>query len=354
MREEELNPKLPEEAEVASVLAEAGPRPEVPAEHLAAIRATAHAAWREKVGEADRPRPAGSAPASNLRHFPPAPARRATWPLLVALAASLLLAVGLGLWLRRSAPDPGAPTPAQVVVARVQAVAGAVRTNNLVVAVGEELPAGATLESDASGHASLRLTEGIELRLGHGTRLTLRSPSELELSSGAVYADTGSVHGATLAVVTALGTARDIGTRFAVALPTTGTLQVRVRDGAVEVTQESGVLRAAGGEELTLHEHGEPERRELAPFGPEWDWVREAAPPFVTEGQSLAAMLEWAARETGWEIRFESPELAADKAGVRFEGRAELRPDRSLLAFLPSFGLEGELLDNALTLRGRD
>lgn len=342
-----------EERELAAWLAEAGPRPEVPAEHLAAIRATAHAAWKQKVGEADRPLPSGSVSPSNLRHFPPTAPRRSRWPLVAALAASLLLAAGLGLWLRRAPPDPGASTVAPVVVARVLNHKGPVLHGSRALRAGEELLAGATLESDASGRASLLLASGVELRLDHGTRLTLRTSSEVELSTGAVYADTGPAHGAALAVVTALGTARDIGTRFLVALPDTGTLQVRVRDGAVEVAQAGGAHHASGGEELTLHEKGEPERRALPAFGPDWNWVRDAAPSFVTESRTLGAMLDWAARETGWTIRFESPELAAAKAGVRFQGRAELRPDRSILAFLPSFGLEGELEAETLTLRER-
>ena len=70
------------------------------------------------------------------------------------------------------------------------------------------------------------------------------SPSEIELSAGAVYIDTGS-ESARFAVRTPLATARDLGTQFEVRL-LDDTLRLRVRSGIVEL--KDGV-RAAGGRE---------------------------------------------------------------------------------------------------------
>jgi hypothetical protein len=80
--------------------------------------------------------------------------------------------------------------------------------------------------------------------------------------------------------------------------------------------------------------------------------VLEAAAGFEIEGQTLQDLLDWVARETGWQVRFADAELAASaKEIVLHGGIGNLRPDQAPFAVLPGAGLEGELSRGVLTIR---
>lgn len=347
---ETKEPNGHEEETVRRLIEGAGRRPELPAAHLEAIIGAAGAAWREHVSRsADRG------------------ARRSFAPVWAALAATLLVALGLTWWWTR-------PRPVDVpqMVARVESLSGPARLTSgegqAAVAVGRALPAGAFLQTGgpggtAPGRMSLRLHTGAVLRLDEGTRLRLVSASLLVLESGAVYADTEpgagreSAGGEPLAVRTALGTARDIGTRFAVRVggPEPGVLEVRVREGTVRVERGERSYSATGGEELVLRRGGAVERRAVPIHGPGWEWTLEAAPSFDAEGRTVAELLDWVARETGWRVRFPDPAVADAAGEIVLQGSlAGVRPDQAPFAVLPAAGLEAELRDGVLVVRRSD
>lgn len=361
--------------EVGRLIETAGPRPEIPAADVAAITAAARAAWRHKVEGGDvLPMSEHSA----RRPVEPRVARRPDhprWVLASGLAALLAIAAGLGWWV---ASEPGVLAPAEV--ARIELVRGGLSlavegARPRPLAAGEALGAGAVVATaDGGGGATLRLASGTSLRLDSGTRVRLSSAGELDLAAGAIYADTGGGGGA-LAVHTAVGTARDVGTRFAVRLvdesamggvaPGAGptrvsaalgdaraAMRVRVREGLVAVEWDGESQRAAAGEEVVLHADGSLDRRLAALHGDDWEWVVATAPGFAIEGRSLAEMLDWVAAETGWGVRYADAGLAAAATSIELHGDiGDLRPDQAAFAVLPGAGLEGELADGVLTVR---
>ncbi len=337
-------PPLADDAEVRRLLEAAGPRPPVPEEDLAAIAAGARWAWEAQVRRQ---------------------AKRRRWPARAvvawaALAAMLVLSLGLGWWL--ASRQEAAPA----MVAQVEALTGPVRLElegkpARRLAVGESIPHGAVLRTGSGGgepasRASLRLAGGATLRVDVATRLRFAAADLVDLRAGAVYADTGpnGEAGAALAVRTALGTARDVGTQFAVRLEAAApaAMRVRVRDGAVVVERAGRSYRTATGQELVLQEDGAVRRLAVPAYGPGWEWVMAAGTGFEIEGRSLRELLDWVARETGWQVRFADPGLAAAAERILLHGDpGPLRPDEAPFLVLPGAGLEGELQNGELTVR---
>jgi ferric-dicitrate binding protein FerR (iron transport regulator) len=301
-----------EEEAVARLLAEAGSRPPIPPEDLAAISAAARSAWQMEV-----------------RRRAAARRRRASWTVVsVAAAALLALAVGFAWWSGALSRGPAwieaANGPLQLTWEN-----GAWRKVSRGTAV---LPGVATL------------------RLEGGTRARFTAASTLELAAGAVYFDSGPANASHLVVETAYGTARDVGTRFEVRLAEA--MVVRVRDGRVSVASHGLSQVAAAGQQLVLHEDGRVERREIAPYGPGWEWVLAAAGPFAVEGRTVPELLDWVTRETGWQVRYADEELAAKAREIVLHGRmGTLRPDQAPFVLLPGAGLEGKLHGDTLEIR---
>lgn len=289
-----------EEEQVRHLLEEAGPRPEVPPEDLAKIKAAFRAEWQE-----------------HLRR------RRSPDRRLWLLAASVVLALGLGWWLWPAAPA--------VPVARVESS-------------GETIRGGAKVETGESP-AAFRLAGGSSLRLDAGSRVRLVSASEVWLERGAVYLDSEGV--GTVAIHTPLGTVTEVGTQFEVRLLGSA-VRVRVREGAVRVDSH----QADAGTELTLRADGSVTRSRIAAYGPPWSWVLKAAPPLRIEGLTLEEVLEGVVRETGWTVRYEDPGIAASAGEIVVHGDVgHLAPDQALEVVLPGAGLDHRVVDGVLILR---
>lgn len=282
-----------EEEQVRRLLEEGGPRPEVPPEDLAKIKAAFRAEWKEHVRR-----------------------RRSPDRRLWLLAASVLLAIGLGWWLWPAASKPS----------------------------GERIAEGDLLET-REAPAAFRLEGGSSLRLDAGSRVRLVSASEIRLERGAVYLDSEGT--SKVAVLTPLGTVTELGTRFEVRLLEPA-VRVRVREGAVRVESH----RADAGTELTLQADGSVIRGRIAAYGPPWSWVVKAAPPLRIEGRTLAEVLDRITRETGWTLRYEDPRLAASAGEIVVHGDVgHLAPDQALDVVLPGAGLDYRVVDGVLILR---
>lgn len=335
-----------DEARVGELLEAAGARPEVPREDLEEIVSAARAEWRARWGR-DEVSPGGRTPGRG-------------WTAAAAvLAATLAVAVGLAWWWQASRPGSG-QLP---VVARVEAVSGPVQLGGDDVdprelSAGDPVPADALLRTGGAGtgplgRASLRLTDGTTVRVDAASRLRLVATGVLDLERGALYVDTGTAIGSTggIEVRTPLGTARDVGTQFAVR-SVTGSVRVQVRDGAVEVERGEATYRAGPGEEVVLRGDGPVERREIPPHGRLWEWVIEAAPPFDLEGRTLAELLDWVSHETGWRVLFEDDALAGSADEIVLHGSlGDLRPDQAAFTVLPGAGLTAELRGGVLVVR---
>jgi hypothetical protein len=54
-----------------------------------------------------------------------------------------------------------------------------------------------------------------------------------------------------------------------------------------------------------------PERDQIATYGPEWSWMAELPRPFILEGSTLRAFLDWVSREQGWRWQYEDQSIRA-------------------------------------------
>ncbi|GMU65559.1 MAG: hypothetical protein AMXMBFR36_18330 [Acidobacteriota bacterium] len=306
----------PSAEQIAALVAGAGPRPEPPEADLLRIREAARAEWRRRYAEV------GARPSPTVG-----------W---LALAASVLLAVTL-IWLatRRS------PAPVSELVAEVEVVHGTVRPAGLEA--GGALVAGSRLETGAgteAGAVGLRLAGGARLRLDAGTSLGLDSARSVRLDRGAVYVDSDGVPGGGVVVETALGTVREIGTRFEVRLaPLAGGLIVGVRDGRVAIERGGSSREVGAGERLELAADGTVTLRALAADDPDWSWI-SAASGLDIEGRTLGELLARYTAATGRPARFADAELEAEAAGVVLHGSVSgLGPDEILEAAVAGAGL---------------
>jgi hypothetical protein len=332
-----------DELELGRLLAEAGRRPALPAAELASVREAVRAAWRRRTP--------GAAPATCTTP------RRSRTPWIAALAAGVLVAVGIAWWWS------GRPQPPAPVLATLEMVKGDVRLfaagdARPSPAVGAPLRAGAELRTSAAtsgqaGFAALRLAGGGSLRLDAGSRVRLLGPATVALDEGALYADSG-VGGAAAGIVvrTPLGDVRELGTQFTVRVaPGAREVRVQVREGAVLAAVGGGEHTARAGEELTVDARGRSARRAIAGVGPRWAWVLAASPAFASEGRMVRDLLDWSARETGWRLHFEDGAERIAASTVLHGEVGALPADRAPFAVLPGAGLEAELRDGTLIVR---
>jgi hypothetical protein len=145
---------------------------------------------------------------------------------------------------REALPDGGLASPGEPI-AVVEAVAGAAGVQQ-----ADAVRAGQWVETGPEARVALRTTGAASLRLDRDSRMRALSSTLIELSSGAMYVDTGDSHG-NVEVRTPLGTVRDIGTQFEVRL-VAASLRVRVRTGTVELRDGSRSISAQPGTEITF------------------------------------------------------------------------------------------------------
>jgi hypothetical protein len=366
---------------IGRLIESAGPRPPIAREDLDAIALSARAAWQAR-GSAERS--ADGAPAL-LDRRPTASRAGSRGAVVLALAAAIgALVFGLRAW--RTSVEHG--TPAAVAARRVATVAagsGPLRVEvggvERLIEIGGEVASGAVVRTasgsvtpvgEESARGALRLESGAEIRIDSGSAARLVSPSRIDLLAGAIYADTeadaatnatdaAGEAASALEVHTVAGTARDVGTRFMVRVSGASeapALQVMVRAGAVMVERDGESETANRGEQIRARAGGAMARGPAEPYGAEWDWVIDAAPPFEVAGRSIAEIMDWVSRETGWTVRYEDAALAeAARRMIQEASRAQvavaLRPDQAPFVLLAGANLEGHLESGVLTIRRR-
>lgn len=348
-----------DEAVVAGLLAAAGRRPELPADELAQVRAMVRRAWQERAVSTAAPEPPEAPMMATAQAAPVAHPRwtqRRAVVLGMALAASVAIAIGIAWWRNVR------PLPVRTLVARVETVRGEVQIAGAgeawrALAAGTMVPAGSELRSgEASGgqgsFASLRLAGDGSVRLDAGTRLRVLTAEKLALDEGAVYVDSGPAAASKVTVRTPLGDVRELGTQFTVRLAAGAReLRVRVREGAVATAAGGRSHTAHAGEELVLDRKGHAAVHAAPSSGDDWAWVLAAAPPFAGEGRTVAELLEWVSRETGWRLRYEGDAQREAATAVLHGAVGTLPPDRAAFALLPGAGLEAEREGGTLVVR---
>lgn len=275
--------------------------------------------------------------------------RRRTWTLRAA-AGVLAAAAAVALYSNRP------PAPA-ATVARLERAIGAVdqapsRTAAWTPLRDDTAPitAGSRLRARAHSKAGLLLADGTSLRLAADTEIEIETVDSVVLRDGVIYVDTGRGAGTGLAIVTANGTARDVGTQFEVA-SRGQELRLRVRDGRVLLS--SGELQAAGraGEEIAITGDGPWQTRRFAPADPYWQWVEAVAPAPDIDGAPVRTLLDWVMRETGRPLRFASPAVERLASTTRLHGTIRhMAPMDALAATLATTDLEFHVLADGTIL----
>ena len=155
-----------------------------------------------------------------------------------------------------------------------------------------------------------------------------------------------------LEVVTSHGLVREIGTQFEV-MSTSAALRVRVREGSVAIEREPQApgLTGAAGEQLRLDSTGDVERSAFSPFDPAWSWAVALADVPPIDGRPLVELLDWVARETGYELQFADSGAENRARDVTLRGNLEnATPLEALEAALATTDLEHVAQDDGVLL----
>jgi len=318
--------------EVRELMEKAGPRPEIPSEDLARIKAAARNVWDERQRE-----------------------RRFLSLRLLALAAAVVVAV-IG-WLvvgAQKSRSVESRTIARCVLVTGDVVAAAPDEGDAQVTPSSEFREGTRIQV-RNGLMTLQTSDGGSVRFAPATNAVLMTETRVALARGAVYVDTQGRAGS-IEIVTPFGTARDIGTQFQVRVDETAeTMRVSVREGEVIVRQNGTELSVVEGQGVVLKAGEEVKRAEVATWGEEWSWVVDAAPRFEIEGRTLSDYLDWVSRETGLRVQLDDPMLARVVGETTLHGSTgDLRPNEAVLVVLRGAGLEGEIANGVLTVRPGD
>jgi ferric-dicitrate binding protein FerR (iron transport regulator) len=321
-----------DDSDIARVLRASGGRASPSDEMTRAVYEAVHAEWRATV---DRRR--------SQRHQRMGLAAAAS----VAVAAVVLF-VG-----RNFIHSPGA------LMADVSRSVGVVQVREgdsgdwQSAAGARGLHVGEHVHTGTDGRVALALRDGVSLRLDHDTSVALVSADRVDVTSGAVYIDSGvsGPSAARLQIGTPAGVVRHVGTQYEARILSSGT-RIRVREGRVDVMPENGPSRTLEvGDQIVVSSRGVEERGRIEPSSDEWNWASSAAPEFDINGKPVQAFLAWAGRETGLKVVFATEETEAEARRAVLSGSiAGLAPDEALAAVLPTTSLKSTQRDGELVI----
>jgi ferric-dicitrate binding protein FerR (iron transport regulator) len=272
--------------------------------------------------------------------------------VFATVAAAIVLALGVA-YLLTNVPQGTAPG-----VGHTDRIVGTVevRTDkqpewSILGDESQQLPRGAQLRTSAGSRAGIVLSAGVSLRLAEATQIELLSESRLHVTAGKVYIDTGGTGARSgIEVVTAAGTAVDVGTQFEVQYRD-GEYRLRVREGRVLLRRDTGEVDGQAGDQLKILAGGELERSRIEQDDPGWDWVESVAPAPDIDKQPVTVLLTWVARETGRSVRFATPDIERKAGTTILHGNIRhLAPLQALSVMLATTDLEYELPDEATIL----
>jgi ferric-dicitrate binding protein FerR (iron transport regulator) len=320
-----------DDADLGALLRAAGPRAHPPADMQDEVRAAVEAEWRAMTAARARRR------------------RYTNW----AAAAGIAVAA-VGVWIARP-----------LYLAAAGPVASVARIDGFVeyrsdrhdqwapLAATAQLRDGDELRTGSSGRVALQLASGVQLRLDNATRVAFNDLHRARLRRGGLYVDSG-VAGAddarALEIDTPAGAVRHLGTQYE-ARVANGTLRVAVREGLVSISGGASDIVGRAGQQVTL-QAGEATRSDLAVNDDAWAWIGSITPPFAIEGRSVDEFLTWAARETGRQVVYASPEAAQRARAVLLKGSvAGLTPDAAVTAVLSTTNLQPTVDDRHIRVQ---
>jgi len=282
---------------IARLMQLAGERPEVPLSVESRVYNRVQQEWRNSTV-----RPAGDKVYTEVRKTWRRGMLRSTafrWLVPAGVAATAVIAT-----MFMSQPEP-LPVPIAATVSRV------VGSEQLKSRYPEatQVHVGELITTASNEGLSLLLARSESLRIDENTRIRVDAADRFTLLAGRVYADTGLYvyRNGGLTIDTAFGEVTDVGTQFSVTM-SAQSLDVAVREGRVDVRDQSDTYSARMGERLTLVAGSGVEIGALDTHDEYWNWIVDLTPTFDTSNKSLLDFLKWAARETGRELRFETDE----------------------------------------------
>jgi ferric-dicitrate binding protein FerR (iron transport regulator) len=241
-----------------------------------------------------------------------------TWKF--ALAAGLAAIAVLAYRVQAPRTDSMPPFAS---VAKVQGDV-AIRRGGEVRDVRIEAPAtvsvGDLLTTGAGARVALQLENGYVLRVNSGSELLLAAADGVELRSGTVYFDSNfAALDEPLTIATPLGSVRHAGTQFETSLVDAG-LRIRVREGAVILSDGAGDLLARAGEQMHVASGSAPQRTAIGADDAAWQWVEDLAMVQPAAEYPLPEVLAWVSRETGRALRYaDAPTEARAQSVVLYE-----------------------------------
>ena len=299
---------------VTALLRKAPPRPPPPDADARAIRRVVESEWRTAVGRR----------------------RRRKMTLGLAMAASVLVAAMLSLNLLRSSGI------------EIKQVAAIEASNGSLFVLGEDselvagdgllaVHAGQTLVTGDSSSATLAWGAGGSLRMDASTRVEFLSVEEIRLSRGRLYFDSAPAFheqpsrssDAPITIRTAIGSVTHIGTQYMVSQSRTG-MTVSVREGEVQIESSDVSSIVMEGQQLAISGRGARQFANVGRSGGDWAWIEATSPTVDLNGRSVSDLLDWAGRESGLTIVFESDTAEAYARSTTLNGTLESPPREAL------------------------
>jgi hypothetical protein len=160
----------------------------------------------------------------------------------------------------------------------------------------------AWVKTNDNSYVSLTLMDNSQLRLNHNTQLQLLNASQVTLHNGEIYHDADDTSKSNpLKINTSLGNIQHIGTRYLVN-KTESDLQVSVRDGIVEISNDDFKKQIVSGKQLSMDVNGTLNENNITTYDVLWKWTQDAGKPFQAKNKSLNDFIVWFAHENGYEI----------------------------------------------------
>lgn len=315
---------------IGQIIGAAGHREAPPDEDYRLVLAAAETAWRRKTETR----------------------RRHRWMSTGLVAAAAAVATVAILSLQTPRPVPEYPGVIQKIVGTVSVKARASDDWTLVTGNDQQIGNRSQIRTNGDSYAGLVLDNGLSLRIGQDTTVTIDAISQVSLTAGTVYVDTGFAgeQESFIEVVTPIGVTRDLGTQFEVHY-VSNSLRVRVREGMVLVEQDGLEFEGGASEQLNLDDTGRVMMSRIEPDDAAWAWTQLVAPHPQINEQPLTVLLEWVARETGRRVEFDKPRVKTKVSRTILHGSVQnLPPMRALDVMLATTDMDYVLLDNRVIL----
>jgi ferric-dicitrate binding protein FerR (iron transport regulator) len=332
------NRTLETDEAIEALLRKAPPRPAPSDENMASVRDSVKTEWLAISGKRR--------------------ARRRLFSL--AAAATVILAIAATVNVLR------VPSALPIPVATIGKTVGSIyllgeqsqlhETPNLT-----DLSAGQTLVTGIDSGAAITWLNGGSLRIDADTRVEFVSPDEIVLRSGRVYFDSQPASlqaGITqssigrFAIRTDQGIVKHIGTQYMTGI-NGGALTISVREGEVEVENAHQQASAVAGQQMTVVGSNRPTFTNISRHGDNWRWVEQMAPEIDIDQRSAYEFISWAARESGFEIRFVSDAVEQRAHETVMSGTVDLEPQDALHTLLQTTDLGARIQDGWIVINER-